>query len=143
MFFAADPARAMPTELVMTAAEAARRLAALDTQWSDLQNAAIGRGLAPVVSVELADRVVAEWTQYHQWREQLGGYTAVWNYGDELNDWTRRANTVRAAISAEGKPVPAALGEWEQTGPTALLQGVGLAVGAVGLAWLLMSRGKK
>lgn len=132
----------MPTETVMTASEAAARLRALDSQWSALQNAAVGRGLAPIVSPELADAVAAAWTAYHQWRDELGGYTAVWSYGDELNDWTRRANAIRDAIIAEGKPAPPALAEWTQTGVSNLLGGLGFGVAAVATLYVLMNRRK-
>ena len=130
----------MPTETVMTAGEAAQRLAALDTQYAELQNAAVGRGLNPIVSPELADTIAAAFTAYHQWRDALGGITAVWSYGDELNNWTRRANALRAAIVAEGKPAPPALDEWTQTGVSTLLGGVGFGVAAVATLWMLMNR---
>jgi hypothetical protein len=130
----------MPDETIMTAGEAKTRLAALDRQWADLQNAAVGRGINPIASPELADATAAAFNAYHQWRDQLGGFTFVSSYADEMNDWVARANKLRDAIVKEGHVAPLPLTEWTQVGPTLAIQGLGFAVGALGFLWLLMKR---
>ena len=137
----------MPSETLTTAAAAQRRLAALDAYMTGLQNAAIGRGLKPAVSEALANVVAQTWQAYRTWRDTLGGVTLVWSYVSELEEWTKRANKLRAAIALEGVATPAPLDEWTQTGPVAvaqaaagLAQGIGMVAAGLAIAYLVSQR---
>lgn len=126
-----------------TPGEAGRRLDLLDTQWNALQNAALGRSVQPLVGPQLAQRVVAEWTAYKNWRATLGGLMLVSSWADDLGVWTRKSNDLRAAIAAAGQPVPAALTEWETPGPAFVSGTLGLAVAGLALVYALLRHGGK
>jgi hypothetical protein len=129
------------TEWWTTPGEAARRLDALTTQFGNLQNAAIGRGLgAEKVPGELADVVVETCNQYRAWRETLGGVEYVMDWKDDLTLWTERANKLRAQIAKYTK-VPGALTEYRDVGPAVLGFGtIGIAAAGLALAYVISSR---
>jgi hypothetical protein len=124
-----------------TPGEAARRLQLLDDQMNALQNAALGRGVKPLVGPQLAQRVADEWTAYRNWRQTLGGLMLVSSWADDLGVWTRKANDLRAAIAAAGQPVPAALIQWETPGPAFVSATLGLAVAGLALVYALLRHG--
>lgn len=132
----------MPDQVFTSAAEAQRRLDALDTQMSSLLAAAVGRGLTPPVGPELAQIVADEWAVYREWRDTLGGVTLTLSYVSELEQWTQRANAIRARLAAAGAAVRPPLTEWRQAGPAHVLQGAGAVIAAVGLIWLLQRGGR-
>lgn len=133
----------MPTlEWWTTPGEAQHRLDMLENQMNLLRNVALGRGVRPLVGPQLAQRVAAEWEQFRNWREGLGGITFVASWANELEQYTRRANDLRVAISAAGLEVPAALLEFETPGPAFVTGTLGLAVGGLALVWAILRRKK-
>lgn len=146
----------MANELWTTGSEAQRRLDEVQATWNAVRNAALGRGVRPLVSPALAEYVASEAEAFRAWRESLGGFTLTSSWLDELADWTRRANVARAKVAAElqakpapaGSPaLPATLTEWHETAPqiattiASVFAGAGgLALG-LGLLFLLSRRG--
>lgn len=126
------------TEWWTTPGEAERRLQMLDDQMNELRNAALGRGVKPLVGPQLAQRVADEWAMYRKWRETLGGVMLVSSWADELDVWTRQANDLRAAIAAAGQTVPLALTEWQTQGPAFLAASLGLGVAGLAFVWAVL-----
>lgn len=133
----------MADELWTTGSEAARRLDLLTEQWDGVRNAALGRGVNPLVSAALADSVANDWAAFHSWRDTLGGWTLTSSWVDELTEWTRRCNAARAAIASElarkpppaGSPaLPGAITEWHETLPAIATNIASVFAGAGGLA---------
>jgi hypothetical protein len=132
------------SELITTPPEAEQRLEALSRYWNALRNAALGRSTRPLVSDALADHVASEHLGYHAWRDSLPagmltGITVSW--ADDLRDWTRRANEVRASIRVERPDLllPAPLAEYSEGLPAQ----VTVAVASVfsGLGGVIMGAG--
>jgi hypothetical protein len=89
-------------------AEAAQRVDALSEYWDQLSNAALGRGVQPLVSEALATEVASLAAAYRKWRAGIGGYTNILNWRGPLEQWGARANATRAKLAAAGvKNLPA------------------------------------
>lgn len=135
--------------------EASRRLELLSVYWNTLRNTALGRSTHPIVTDDLADDVAAEHLAYHAWRDAIPhgwtmGPTVQW--ADELADWTRRANAMRARIKEQlwDIELPAAMTVWNEKAipetakavaqATVSMGTLALGLGALYL-WATMRRG--
>lgn len=80
----------------------------LSTAWNNLRNAALGRGVTPIVSPELAIEVG---TQYEAWRAYLADKSAAaWiplsptSFVED--EWVQRYRALVAKVQAENVTVP-------------------------------------
>lgn len=68
----------------------------LNAQWNELRNAALGRGVTPLVTPELAKEVADQWDSWRVLRSSR--FTA-----GQLNEWVLRYNDLRERVDNELK----------------------------------------
>jgi hypothetical protein len=132
----------MADELWTTGPEASARLEQLASMWTELANVALGRSVQSVVSDALAAELVSEQAAFRSWRAELGGWTLASTIVDDLAEYTRRYNAMRARVAAElgklpstARPVlPAPATVWRETAPAAAGTIASVFAGASGLA---------
>ena len=84
----------------------------LSDSWNALRNAALGRGVDPLVPPGLASSVGDNYEQFREWVAALGPFDAVRESvltSEEALGWIEQYNALRLAVQAAGRPVPAAL----------------------------------
>lgn len=97
-----------------TGAELKKRVEQLTNYWEAVNNAAMGRGVTPIVSPRLANVVADAFAEWVDFREGLGGLEFSPALEDDLRKWREAADTMAEAIRAEGQPAPK-LDKWDPT----------------------------
>lgn len=130
-----------------------RRIDKLTIAWDGLRNDALGRGtvLPAGVSAALAKRIADEWTQFHEWRDELTPmnvlFAAPFAISGEIETWQTKYNeeaaNLRAALGAGNGPSGLVVVD-HTVDPLEVFPAIGnrllgFAV-AVGIVWVLATR---
>jgi hypothetical protein len=107
-------------------------LAELTDAWNDLRNAALGRGVTPLVPQTLATDVGTSWELFRAWRsEQLGELPVLPLSGQR---WVKMHHDLAARVRSAGVPVRDVPEDALQSALRALGEGAGTLW--TGLKWL-------